>query len=446
MEKILIYFILLSTLLVSCKKEAALNVDLSKSNPITAVERPIDTWLNTNFLTPYNMEVLYKFDRFQAPIDKDLVPVLEDQVQPVMEAVRDIWIEPYLQTAGKAFLKPLVPKQIALVGSAQYNIDGSITLGTADAGRRINLFVVNDYDKTNLPNVVQMLHTIHHEFVHILHQNIPVPPDYEKISPEYVGGGWISFSNTAIAAKDLGFITRYSRMNKDEDFAEMASFLLVEGQDAFNAYANTSIATAEARLRQKELAIVDYYKVNYGIDFRALQERVRIAKETLTGKSTPFITNLTSGVYKGFTVQRSAAGQSAAFVTAFNTSIASVQTDFGIPINSVFDLDFTDIKTNRTDMILKLSGSTFAFWYNLKATIDVNTGGVKLALAPAGTTTAYANGTLIQPNIKPLLDYLTLNNFRADWIENVIPGSKNTLAGFMVTPGGQLGFYGTLKK
>ncbi len=43
---------------------------------------------------------------------------------------------------SKGFLLPLLPKEIALFGSGEYS-DNQVTLGTADAGRQINLYVVN---------------------------------------------------------------------------------------------------------------------------------------------------------------------------------------------------------------------------------------------------------------------------------------------------------------
>ena len=450
MKKNILYLLLSFLVVTACKKEEALNVDLTKSNPDLNVPGVIDTWLTTNFLNPYNMEVLYRFDRFQTPISKDLTPVREEQIQPAMEAVRDVWIAPYLSIAGSAFLKPFIPKQIALVGSAEYNVDGSITLGTADAGRRINLFTINDYDKTNVNGVTQMLHTIHHEFVHILHQNIPVPPDYEKLSPEYVGGSWISFTNTAAIAKDLGFITRYSRMNKDEDFAETSSFLLVEGQDAFDIYANTAIATADTRLRQKEQMIVDYYKINYSIDFRALQSKVKEAKETLTGFKTPFRNNLVAGAYRGFSIDKTASLQSAAFVTAYNTVIANVAASNAFVVDPKMDLEFVNIKSNRADMVLKFRarGGTFdgSFWYNLRATINPTTGSVTFTTAAAGTGTEYSNGTALTVRFQPLLTYLTTNTFTADWIEGVFPGSRDNIVGFSNSANGQLAFHGTIKR
>lgn len=450
MRKIFMYALVLSTALASCKKEKALNVDLTKTNPVTYIPGKIDTWLNDNFLNPYNVEVLYRFDRFQAPIDKELTPVKEDQIQPALEAVRDVWIKPYMEIAGAGFFKPLVPKQIALVGSAQHNMDGTITLGTAEAGRRVNLFTINDYDKNNVPAVELMLHTIHHEFVHILHQTIPISPDYEKISPEYVGASWVSFANTLANAKALGYITRYARNNKNEDFAETVATLLVEGQEFFDAFANTAPADAEIKLRKKEQYVVDYYKINYGLDFRALQAKVKIAKETLTGTSRSFALNLSAGVYKGFSFNRNAVSEPAAFVTAFDASRTALFARTGITLASAFNLDFVNIKTNRINMVLKFTGTsaTFngGFWYNITANIAPGNRLVQFAIAPAGTGQEYANGTALQAQLKPILDHLTASTLKLDWIEGVIPNSKGILGGFSVAIDNQFWFYGTLKK
>lgn len=454
MKKIFVYLILLVTVMVSCKKEKALNVDITKSNLDTYVKDDLDKWLDANFLNPYNMEVLYRFDRYQTKIDKEVAPVMADKVQPIMEGVSAIFIKPYLEISSKAFLLPILPKEIALFGSAEYS-DDQITLGSADAGRQINLYVVNSYDKNDYYSVMgtpdrpAAFHTMHHEFAHILNQNIPVPPGYEEISSSYVGSAWVGSGNTSAIAKNLGFITRYARNNKDEDFAEMVSTLLVEGQDFFDAYVNTATdATAVTKLRKKEQVVVDYYKGSYGLDFRKLQAKVRTAIETYAPVTiTPVQSWLAQGSYKGFTIDKNAASQSAAFVTAYNSSVTAVNAQYGIPINPTVELVFTNLGVNKVDMILKFTGSTFAFWYNLTATITPGASGTfKVVRATQGGTTQYANGTLIQTQMKPILDYFTTKTFKLNWIENLFPGSKGTTMGFFDNSNSQLGFYGTVQK
>nr|WP_121269594.1 substrate import-associated zinc metallohydrolase lipoprotein [Pedobacter schmidteae] len=454
MKKIYIYLIPLLIVLVSCKKEKALNVDITKSNLDTYAKNGLDKWLEDNFLNPYNMEILYRFDRYQAKIDKEIAPVMEDRVQPIMEGVSAIFIKPYLEVSSKAFLLPILPKEIALFGSGEYS-DDQITLGTADAGRQINLYEVNSYDKNDVfsvmgtPDRPAAFHTMHHEFGHILHQNVPVPPGYEEISSSYIGSAWVGSGNPAATAKALGFITRYARNNKDEDFAEMISTLLVEGQDYVDAYVNTATdPTAVTKLRKKEQVVVDYYKTAHGLDFRKLQAKVRTAIETYAPVAiTPVHTWLSRGSYKGFTIDKNATSQSAAFTTAYNTSVAAVGAQFSIAINPSVELVFTNVSANRVDMILKFTGGTFAFWYNLTATITTGSAGTfKVVRATQGTATQYGNGTLIQTQMKPILDYFTTKTFKLNWIEDIVPGSRSTLMGFFDTSNNQLGFYGSIQR
>lgn len=454
MKKIFLYLILL-TVMVSCKKEKALNVDITKSNLDTYTKGRLDKWLEDNFLNPYNMEILYRFDRYQASIDKEIAPVIEDNVQPIMEGVDIIFIKPYLDVTSKRFLLPILPKEIALFGSGEYS-DDQITLGTADAGRQINLYEVNSYDKNNnlsvmgTPERPAAFHTMHHEFAHILHQNVPVPPGYEEISSSYVGSAWVGSGNPASVAKGLGFITRYARNNKDEDFAEMISTLLVEGQDYVDQYINTATdPLAIAKLRKKEQVVVDYYRTAHGIDFRMLQARVRTAIETYAPVTiVPVPTWLSRGSYKGFTVDKNAASQSEAFVTAYNSAIAAASTpQYDSPVFPTFELVFANPALNRTEMILKFTDGTYAYWYNMTATITTGTSGtIKLTRATQGTTAAYGNGTFLQVPMKPLLDYLTTNTFKVNWIENVVPGSRSSLMGFFDNSNSQLGFYGTIQR
>ncbi|WP_293312986.1 substrate import-associated zinc metallohydrolase lipoprotein [Pedobacter sp. UBA5917] len=452
MKKIFLFLVLLIVTLVSCKKEKPLNVDITKSNLDTYTKGKLDKWLDDNFLNPYNIEVLYRFDRFQASIDKEIAPVLEDNVQPIMEGVSAVFIKPYLEITNKAFLLPILPKEIALFGTGEYS-DEQITLGTADAGRQINLYEVNQYDRNSYTSVMgtpgrpAAFHTMHHEFTHILNQNIPVPPGYEEISSNYIGSAWVGAGNSAATAKGLGFITRYARNNKNEDFAEMTSTLLVEGQDFFEAYVVSADAVAAAKLRKKEQVVVDYFKTAFGIDFRALQAKVRLAIETYAPVtiSRP-IENFNAGSYTGFLVDKNAASQGAAYVTAFNSANA-LTTAGGYPLQNTVELSFLNRVTNRTDMVLKVRTNTAVeFWYNLKATVSVPGNTIKYALAAQGTATQYANGTAFQTRFKPLLDYLTTKTFALNWIDNIVPNSRNISVGFFDTSNSQLGFYGTITR
>lgn len=264
--------------LSACSEDDDADTPLPSLGGETWVQGPLDTWLYENFVTPYNIEVKYRFDRYEVALNRVLAPVREDKVIPVMETIQKTWIAPYEQEAGATFIKRLAPKQFMLVGSAEYNTNGTITLGTAEGGRKIVLYVVNDFDPKLEPEVKQMLHTIHHEFAHILHQTVMYPEEYKRITTGYTAS-WNDFS--LVDARSRGFITQYARSSPDEDFVEMISIMLIEGKAGFDAIVNSAPEEAQTAFRQKEQLVVRYFKEAWNIDFYSLQARSETAIDAL---------------------------------------------------------------------------------------------------------------------------------------------------------------------
>lgn len=259
------------------------------------VQGPIDKWILDSLVTPYNISAKYKWDQFEfGNITKTLVPPDESQVIPLLSTIKKAWTAPYVEEAGKVFYNKYSPKFFILSGSNEYNAEGSVTLGTAEGGRKVVLFGVNlfkvkgmaGYDPGRDSSFVKdwFLHTIHHEFGHILHQTVLYPVEYKNITKAlYQGGNWINWSD-ADARRD-GFVTAYSSSAFDEDFVEMIAMMLTEGKVGFDKLVNsipegtsprgTTKAQAQAYLRQKEAIVVAYYKNTWNIDFYSLQNRVR---------------------------------------------------------------------------------------------------------------------------------------------------------------------------
>ncbi len=230
---------------------------------------PLDIWLDNQFLKAYNIDVDYKWNAFEVPLDKNLTPPIDSVVQPTMESIKKIWIDTYQKVAGDAFIKTYCMKQFVLVGSLNFNRDGTITLGTAEGGRKVVIYDVNRFDRKNADFLKNMIHTIQHEFGHILHQNKLYPNEYKQISKDYTSN-W--YNRTDQEALDLGFITPYASNNVDEDFVEMIATMLVEGKGAFDKIVESSeTEIGKEKLRRKELTIIKYYRDTYKIDFRALQ-------------------------------------------------------------------------------------------------------------------------------------------------------------------------------
>ncbi|TXK44278.1 hypothetical protein FVR03_13945 [Pontibacter qinzhouensis] len=270
--------LLAATFTTSCSDEEEVDISHIDFTPDSWTPGAVDNWLLQNFVMPYNIEVKYRFDRNELALDRVLAPVREDKVIPVMETIKYTWIDPYETEAGSSFIKRLSPKQFVLVGSASYNNNGTITLGTAEGGRKIVLFVINNFAKTEKGEVRQMLHTIHHEFAHILHQTIMYPQPYRNISTGYTAS-WNDYSLEEALSR--GFVTQYARSSPDEDFVEMISIMLIEGKVGFDAIVNSAPAEAQPLFRQKEQLVVQYFKDAWNIDFYSLQTKTQTAINTL---------------------------------------------------------------------------------------------------------------------------------------------------------------------
>ncbi len=268
--KISLFLLLLLGAWACSEEEDALNTEFTDLGGETWVKGPVDFWLDSTFVAPYNIEVKYRFDRYELALNRVLVPVQEDRIMPVMETIRKTWIAPYEEEAGETFIKTFSPKQFVLVGSPEYNPNGTITLGTAEGGRRVVLYKLNDFATGNVGEVKQMLHTIHHEFAHILHQTIMYPEEYKRITPAYTAS-WNDYS--LADARSRGFITEYARSSPDEDFVEMISLMLTEGKRGFDAIIESMPEDVRPLMRRKEAIVAQYFEESWEIDIYALQAR-----------------------------------------------------------------------------------------------------------------------------------------------------------------------------
>ncbi|MBN9296356.1 MAG: hypothetical protein J0I41_05055 [Filimonas sp.] len=278
--KTIITTVFLISLFASCKKED-LTYDMPAMGGNQIQPLPLDLWIRDTLNIPYNISVKYKWDASELDLYKTLVPPMEQNIIPVLQAVNKVWVSCYIQEAGLDFFKEFCPKQFVLVGSANYETDGTTILATAEAGRKVVLYDVNNFDKTSATSVVKLLHIIEHEFTHILHQHVMYPTSYKLVTPGAYTSAWKNF--TTLQANNQGFITPYAMNTPDEDIAEMVSTMLTTDRSKYDAMIN-GIVTASARdaLRAKESIIVGYFSDVYGIDFYSLQSRTVAAIKYVT--------------------------------------------------------------------------------------------------------------------------------------------------------------------
>jgi substrate import-associated zinc metallohydrolase lipoprotein len=219
-------------------------------------------------------------------LDKTLVPPDTSKVIPSLLGLKAVGFAPYIQQTGSTeLLRRYAPKNFVLVGSPQYNYNGTITLGQAEGGTKITLYLINFFSrlKKDSANFKQMIHTIHHELGHILHQNVMFASNYRTITGGYTAT-WFNVSDAAARAQ--GFITAYAMAAPEEDFVEMISTMLIGGPngptgydnyDKLLAQAGATTSTAYLNIKAKEAIVVDYFAKTWKIDFYGLQAKCRAA-------------------------------------------------------------------------------------------------------------------------------------------------------------------------
>jgi len=476
-KKLVISIVALATIfLAGCSKKDDLSANIVGLGGDTWAKGPIDEWIATNYTTPYNIEVKYKWDRSElGEFYKNVVPVKEELVIPIMSIIKKTWIEPYAAVKGEDFMKTYCQKQFYLAGSPSYNSNGTITLGTAESGRKIVLLDLNTFNPANKPAVKQILHTMHHEFGHILNQNIAVTSDYQRITPSDYTATWFNifrgaYSSTAALDKIMyeadfwgkGFITPYSRSNKDDDFVETLSTLLEGGQANFDNIVNNLFiydglyikrngkgvyeqnTDARTKLVKKKTIVISYLKNAWGIDLTDLQTRTQAAIEAQS--PTPDFNSLLgpAKTYGTITVNpQKLTGLSTKFLTAYNTANTGMQGGMGLYIDNI-SLIFTT--ANRMILRVNFMDPTAALGAGFNADFNYTTTNVNglLTLTYTNPQPTNANARVIEASIPTLLTYFNGQQFNVRWVDDIVPQSKSIFGGLVKATDPTSYLFGTL--
>lgn len=487
MKKILIYLstiVLAAIVITSCSKDEELNANIVGLGGDTWAKGPIDEWISNNFTKPFNIEVKYKWDRSElGEIDKNVVPINENLVIPVMDAIKKTWIDPYVAVKGADFLKTYSQKQFYLAGSPSYNPNGTITLGTAESGRKVVLLDLNTFNPSDKAAVKRILHTMHHEFAHILHQNIIFTADYQRITPADYTSTWFNIFRGAYSANTSldkilyeadfwgkGFITPYARASKDEDFVEMISTLLEGGQAYFDNVINNLFiydglyikrnskgiyeqnTDARSKLQRKRSIVEAYLKENWGIKLADLQNKTQEAIEA--NCPTPDLHTLLgpSRLYGTITVNpQKLTGLSAKFLTAYNNANTSLQVGNGTTFRNLYIDNISLIFTTANKVTLRVNfmdpnaalgpGFNADFDYNIT---NVNGTFTMVYSTVQPTTVTYSNARVIETYIPSLLNYFNNQQFTVRWVNDIVPQSKGILGGLVNTADPTSYLFGTL--
>ena len=189
-----------------------------------------DRWLEVNFLKPYNIEFKYRYALNESDMGFYTVPADVNSSIIYAHLVKYLCIDTYDEIAGVTFTRSYFPKMFFLIGTWEYRNNGSIVLGTAEAGKKIMLAGVNElplvldyYEGAELDDYLNTYYikTIHHEFTHILNQTKAFSDSFKLItSATYVADACF---DTDEYWRGRGYITAYAQSEPREDFAELLS-------------------------------------------------------------------------------------------------------------------------------------------------------------------------------------------------------------------------------
>jgi substrate import-associated zinc metallohydrolase lipoprotein len=434
-QKILLLFTVSALILfASCNKDEKLNIVTPVGLGGDSFEKTaLDQWLYDSLTVPYNIAVKYRWDPWELNLDKTLTPPDESKIIPAMSAIKRVWIDPYNEETGSdVFIKKYSPKQFKLVGSVEYNFNGTVLLGQAEGGNNIAFFDINqNFDKNAVSSIMRMIHTSHHEFAHILHQNVIYPSDFKGVSGR---AGFMGYTATWFNVSDAealhnGYITPYSMASSDEDFVEMVSNMLTLGKTRYEELVNSVEDNVQAVFRSKEQYVVNYFREVWNIDFYSLQTRVNKALNALV---PPPLIGDSYGVDKefktasidfnnlvllpqraSFTIMMQDAAQAVADIPQFGLTLDSIALLLPQPGNMTLRMYisqdgqtfFADFKYTYT-----LTGDKYDYTY-----VEAN-----------------ANGETIKTEVQPVLDYFSNNQFIVSWYKDpsvsIFPRAKFTTA------------------
>ena len=270
--------------MASCSEET-----LSETSVIIEsvnAQTEFDRWLESNYRAPYNIKFMYRYEDIESDMDYDLVPARELYCRILAKAIRYLWIDPYTENTDVHFMREFSPRVMMIIGSGAYDpINGTIRLGTAEGGLKVTLYVGNwleDFVTINYYNGVDeadgysvsiddvdafnyyYLHTIHHEFGHILHQTKNYPNEFKTITQKDYSAQWTSVTEQEAAQK--GFVSPYASNQPDDDFVETYSYYLSWSEAEWNAKLAQAGPVGAERIERKLEMVKKYMSTVWNID------------------------------------------------------------------------------------------------------------------------------------------------------------------------------------
>ena len=211
-------------------------------------QNDFDKWLKTNYVDTYNIRFNYRYSDKETNNNYNLAPADFNKSKALAIMVKHIWLDAYKEVMGDQFMKTYSPRVMQLVGSAAYDSQSSIVMGTAEGGLKVTLYNVNIIDVDNPiidsenPFVDKkkgtydlnywFFHTMNHEFCHILTQKKNYSTEFQTVSAgKYQTSGWVNVEDKE--APSMGFVSGYASGEYNEDDAEIFAQYVTHSEAAW---------------------------------------------------------------------------------------------------------------------------------------------------------------------------------------------------------------------
>lgn len=277
MRKNVFYLVLVLSLgclsLVSCSEEVL--SDNSVVRETITEQNEFDKWLKANYLDAYNIQFKYRFEDIESSMGYYLTPADFTQSVYMAKLVLHMCLQAYDEITGsKEFIKTNFPKILYMVGSYAYKTNGTVILGTAEAGAKISLYNLDNLNPKTVEAKTAYFKTIHHEFGHILNQTKPYTRDFSEISgPDYVLDKWADTYSSEDKSLPDGFITPYASHSDGEDFVELVSIFVTRTPEEWEERL-VKAGAARGVIEDKFEIVCDYMDKSWGINLPKLREIV----------------------------------------------------------------------------------------------------------------------------------------------------------------------------
>ncbi|WP_052408927.1 substrate import-associated zinc metallohydrolase lipoprotein [Porphyromonas sp. COT-290 OH3588] len=236
-------------------------------------ESSFDRWLKDNLLIPYNIDYKYRFESNESTsTGNNVVPASLRNGINIARTLKHTWLGSFDELAGEHFMRLYSPRIITLTGTPTVNDDGTVTLGQAEGGLKISLTNAEAFDASSVDKLNELfLHTMYHEFMHILHQNRIWDQNYSLLSASgYTETGWQNRHKTEEYAS-LGFVTAYSARNPEEDITEVTACYITFNDAQWKEVRDAAGTEGNAIIDRKIQIMKDYMLKEWKIDMDALK-------------------------------------------------------------------------------------------------------------------------------------------------------------------------------